>query len=520
MFTKLKSYKVLKQLAQDPINLTDDKIFTCSRVKSYVVESLNYKLLYATEKVSDEIIHYLFDLANETKAVEKMKDMQDGKKINFIQGYESENREVLHTALRDFFDNKNQTAEAKEAASLAYSEIEKLQKFLEKINKQNKFTNLVQIGIGGSYLGPKALYEALKIHTVQKRKAYFISNVDPDDSAQILNELDLSKTLFLAVSKSGTTLETLTNEEIVRSRLKEKGLNPKDHMVSVTKKGSLMDDSSKYLESFYIWDYVGGRYSATSMVGGVCLAFAFGLDVFKDILKGANQMDKLALKDDMTNLALFSALLGIWNRNFLNYPHLAIIPYSNNLFYFPYHLQQLDMESNGKSITKSGLPLTYKTSAVIFGDIGTNAQHSFFQFLHQGTDIVPIEFIGFKESQYNQDIKVKNTFSQEKLLSNLFAQSVAFAKGKKDKNPNKNFSGNRPNHILLGKKLDPISLGVLLSYFEHKIAFQGFIWDINSFDQEGVQLGKNLANKFLDLFTKKEKNFPLGEEYLNILNSL
>ncbi|NGX33148.1 MAG: hypothetical protein K1060chlam4_01209, partial [Candidatus Anoxychlamydiales bacterium] len=202
---------------------------------------------------------------------------------------------------------------------------------------------------------------------------------------------------------------------------------------------------------------------------------------------------------------------------FLGYSTEAIIPYSQALLYFPLHLQQLDMESNGKSIDKNCEKLTYKSGPIIFGDIGTNAQHSFFQLLHQGTDIVPLEFIGFKKSQYQKDLKVKETLSQEKLLSNMFAQSVALAKGEKNKNPNKNFSGNRPNHILLAKELDSYTLGALLSYFENKVAFQGFIWDINSFDQEGVQLGKVLANKFLDLFAKKDMDFDIGKEYLKFL---
>ncbi|NGX52728.1 MAG: Glucose-6-phosphate isomerase [Candidatus Anoxychlamydiales bacterium] len=517
MFTKLKSYEKLKKLAKDPIDLTDKDIFTLDRIKEMQTTNLDMRLLYATERVTKDVIDSLFELAKDAFAISKMKDMQDGKILNSLKGCESENRSVLHTAMRDFFGNRNESKEAKEASSLAYKELEKLEKFLEKINLDNKFENIVQIGIGGSFLGPKALAQALKKYSLKNRNFYFISNVDPDDSFQILDSIDLSKTLFVSVSKSGTTLETLTNEEIVKDFLHKKGLNPKDHMASVTGKGSPMDDPSKYLESFYIWDYVGGRYSATSMVGGVLLGFCFGIDTFKDFLKGASYMDKVALKDDQNNLPLFSALLGIWNRNFLGYSTEAIIPYSQALLYFPLHLQQLDMESNGKSIDKNCEKLTYKSGPIIFGDIGTNAQHSFFQLLHQGTDIISLEFIGFKKSQYQKDLKVKETLSQEKLLSNMFAQSIALAKGEKNKNPNKNFSGNRPNHILLANELDPFTLGSLLSYFENKVAFQGFIWDINSFDQEGVQLGKVLANKFLGLFAKKEMDFDIGKEYLKFL---
>lgn len=517
MITKLKSYKKLKKQAEKPIDLTKRDVFTPDRIKKMQLKCLDYTLFYATERVDEKIIEMLFELANETNAISKMISMQNGEIVNSYLNCNGENRQVLHTATRDFFENKNTSKDAEKASKLANQELLKLEKFLEKINKENRFENLVQIGIGGSFLGPKALYEALRKYTYKNRKVYFISNVDPDDSAQILNNIDLTKTLFVSVSKSGTTLESLTNEEIVRSKLKEKGLNPKDYIVSVTGEKSPMDDPSKYLESFYIWDFIGGRFSSTSMVGGVTLGFAFGIDNFKAILKGANSMDKVALKNDSSNLPLFGALLGIWNRSFLEYSNLAVIPYSQALSYFPLHLQQLDMESNGKSINKDCDFVSYKTGPIVFGDIGTNAQHSFFQLLHQGTDIIPIEFIGYKKCQYDQDLVIKETTSQQKLLSNLFAQSIALAIGKDDESPTKKFFGNRPNHILLGEKLDPFSLGVLLSYYENKIAFEGFIWDINSFDQEGVQLGKVLANKFLDLFSNKKVDFDLGNEFLKYL---
>jgi glucose-6-phosphate isomerase len=258
------------------------------------------------------------------------------------------------------------------------------------------------------------------------------------------------------------------------------------------------------------------------MVGGVMLGFLLGFPAFKEILRGAHEMDHHALTaDPASNLPLLSALLGIWNRNFLRYPTVAIIPYSQALLRFPAHLQQLDMESNGKRIDKSGHPVDFSTGPVIWGEPGTNGQHSFYQLIHQGTDVVPLEFIGFQKSQYGHDLEIQHTTSQEKLLSNLFAQSIALAIGQKSSNPNKAFLGNRPNRILLAEKLDPYTLGALLSYYENKVAFQGFIWNINSFDQEGVQLGKVLATKMLSLFSAKREgktaSFPLGETYLRFL---
>jgi glucose-6-phosphate isomerase len=303
--------------------------------------------------------------------------------------------------------------------------------------------------------------------------------------------------------------------------LQKKGFDPKNHFIAVTGKGSPMDDKEKYFCSFYIWDYVGGRFSVTSIVGGVVLGFAFGLEVFMELLKGAHSMDQIAKDERLEkNLPLLAALLGIWNHNFLQYPTVAVVPYSQALLRFPAHIQQLDMESNGKSIDKKGNEVHFSSSPVVWGEVGTNGQHSFYQLLHQGTQIVPLEFIGFAKSQYGKDLLLKGTTSQEKLLSNLFAQSLALAQGQNDVNPNKRFLGNRPSCILFAEELTPFTLGELLSFYEHKVAFQGFIWGINSFDQEGVQLGKVLAKKMMDLFSSRRKNekgkenFPLGEAFL------
>lgn len=517
MFTQTASYKRLKD--QKPVDLT--KELTPERVQRMVLKGVGFDLFYATERVSTEILDDLYALADETHALEKMRQMQMGEVVNKIVGFESENRSVLHTAMRDQFSDKQTAQMALSAAEKAAWELKKLEQFLEKI--EGKFTDLVQIGIGGSDLGPRALCLALQSFYKPGQRVHFISNVDPDDANSVLNQLDLKKTLIVVVSKSGTTLETLTNEEFVRTRFKKMGIDPKEHFVAVTGEKSPMDDPSRYFSSFYIWDFVGGRYSATSMVGGVALGFCLGFHGFKEILRGAHAMDHHAFHaPSRSNLPLLSALLGIWNRNFLHLPTVAIVPYSQALVRFPAHLQQLDTESNGKHVNKQGRLTDFATGPVIWGEPGTNGQHSFYQLIHQGTDIVPLEFIGFKKSQHPYDLEIQHTTSQEKLLSNLLAQSIALAIGQRNANPNQQFMGNRPNRLLMAERLDPFTLGSLLAYYEHKVAFQGFIWDINSFDQEGVQLGKVLATKILSHFSAKRTkgkgdSFPLAETYLRLL---
>lgn len=525
-FTEFASYKKLTALAQQPIDLAAEGVLSPERIAQMSAEADGFRLLYGTERVTSEVMEALAELAKETNVFDKMQAMQGGEVLNRIEGFPCENRTVLHTAMRDFFDNPQTAPSAKKAAELAKAEVDKLKSFLNKLDQNNPFTDLVQVGIGGSDLGPRALYLAMQAYKLPNRRVHFVSNVDPDDAAAVLKELDLKKTLVVVVSKSGTTLETLTNEEIIRSHFTKANLKPEEHFIAVTGKGSPMDDPTRYLASFYIWDYVGGRYSATSMVGGVMLAFGLGIDHYMEILRGAHSMDQIALnKDVKSNLPLLSALLGVWNRNFLHYPTVAIIPYSQALVRFTAHLQQCDMESNGKHIDKLGRLTDFETGPVIWGEPGTNGQHSFYQLIHQGTSTIPLEFIGFKENQYKQDLTVKGTTSQEKLLANLLAQSIALAIGQKSNNPNKQFLGNRPNRVLLAKCLDPYTMGALLSYYENKVAFQGFIWNINSFDQEGVQLGKVLANKIIDQILAKSQGrkgpdeFPLGQAMLRHLES-
>lgn len=523
-FTQYKSFKKLTALAQSPFDLSLEASLTPSRIEKYCASSSGYKMLFGTERVTDEVIQALNELAIESGALQKMRNMQSGEVMNTIEGFLSENRSVLHTATRDFFENPNTSKKAVEASGMARVEVDKLKAFIEKIDSEGNFNDMIMVGIGGSDLGPRANYLALQHLKKPLRNVHFISNVDPDDAANVLKGLDLKKSLVVVISKSGGTLETATNEALVKSYFTAQGLKPEEHFIAVTGEKSPMDNPKKYLKSFYIWDWIGGRYSSTSMVGGVMLSFAYGFEVYWDFLKGASEMDKAALRENASeNLPLLGALLGIWNRNFLGCPTLAVIPYSQGLIRYPAHIQQLDMESNGKRIENNGNPVDFHTGPIIWGEPGTNSQHSFFQLIHQGTDIIPVSFIGYNESQFQQDLEYKNTTSQQKLLANLLAQSLALATGKKDDNPNKVFVGNRPSHILIAKKLTPYSLGALLSYFENKVAFQGFIWGINSFDQEGVQLGKVLANKILDRFAfsngKAENNpFPVADSLLKQLD--
>jgi len=500
--TELHSWKQLEELAHKPYDLTKPAALNQRRIEKYTASIAGFDFLYATQQLDDQVLDAFQQLADEAELVDQFLAMKNGKVMNRIEGYDSENRQVLHTACRDIFSS---TPFHLEATSQAKEQLARLRIFLEELEKGKivnhrgePFTTMVQVGIGGSDLGPRALYLALKKYQQSDRSARFIANVDPDDTAEVLGSVDLSRTLFNVVSKSGTTLETLTNERMVRSALEAAGLNPAHHLVSVTGAGSPMDNPQQYLRSFHMFDYIGGRFSVTSMVGGVTLGFVLGSDVFVETLQGAHAVDVAAEnKDVRENVPLLMALVGIWNRNFLRHGTIAILPYSQALLRFPAHLQQCDMESNGKSVTREGRPVSWDTGPVVWGEPGTNGQHAFYQLLHQGSTVVPAEFIGFRQSQYSRDIEVGQTTSQQKLVANMLAQSLALAMGQENDNPNKRFGGNRPSSVLIGERLTPFTMGTLLALYENKIAFQGFCWNINSFDQEGVQLGKVLATQVL-----------------------
>lgn len=489
------------------------------RIKDYSVpmaEGLTYN--YAAKQVNEQILKTLSELAEESQLLEKFEALYNGEVVNT-----GEKRMVLHQLTRGQL-GKDVVADGVNKREFYLNEQKKIADFADKVHsgklvneKGEKYTQVCQIGIGGSDLGPRAMYLALenwaKANGTFKMEAHFISNVDPDDGAAVVASLDLAHTIFILVSKSGTTLETLTNESFVKDFIKKAGLDVSKHMIAVTSETSPLAHNPDYMQAFYMDDYIGGRYSSCSGVGGAVLSLAFGPKVFADFLDGAAAEDKTALnKDIRKNPALLDALIGIYERNVQEYPATAILPYSQALSRFPAHLQQLDMESNGKSVNRAGEKINYVTGPVIFGEPGTNGQHSFYQLLHQGTDVVPLQFIAFQQNQTGKDVVIEDSTSQTKLCANVVAQIVAFACGKKDADPNKSFAGNRPSSLIYGKQLTPKTLGALLSHFENKVMFQGFVWNINSFDQEGVQLGKKLAKAVLS-----NNMEPALKEYASLL---
>lgn len=498
------AYQELQKAA--PVNLAEVMAGEkgADRVKNYSVPmaaGLTYN--YAAKQVDDKVLEALVKLAEETQLAEKFEAVYNGEVINT-----GEKRMVLHHMTRGQLGD----AVVADGVDKRGFYVEQQKKIAELANKVHsgeitnaageKFTTVVQIGIGGSDLGPRAMYLALenwaKVNNTFKMEAKFISNVDPDDAAAVLNNIDVKHSLFILVSKSGTTLETLTNESFVKDALKNAGLDPSRHMIAVTSETSPLAKSDDYLAAFFMDDYIGGRFSSTSGVGGAVLSLAFGPEVFAQFLDGAAEEDRLAQnRDVLANPAMLDALIGVYERNVLGYQNTAVLPYSQALSRFPAHLQQMDMESNGKSVNRFGEPVNYSTGPVIFGEPGTNGQHSFYQLLHQGTDIIPLQFVGFKNSRMGRDVVIEDSTSQQKLCANVAAQIVAFACGKADENRNKNFEGGRPSSIITGEQLTPQALGALLSHFENKVMYQGFVWNVNSFDQEGVQLGKVLAKKVL-----------------------
>ena len=489
-------------------------LLTPDAIRTYVVQAgKDLSFSYAGKGITPEVIKLCQDLADEQECIEKYLSLLGGGIAN-----KSENRSVMHHLCRGT-DGLPLSDKSAEHGRFYAAEKERFCHFADQIragkiqsSTGKSFDTVVQIGIGGSGLGPKALYEALELycqaeHVTPVLRAEFISNIDPDEGALVLSGIDPERTLFILVTKSGTTLETLTNYAFVKEHIQEKfpDVSVEKQTVTVTASGSPLDDESRFLKVFHIDDCVGGRFSSTGAVGGVLISIVYGKEIFSQVLSGAHYSDILALNRKVSeNAALMDALLEVIDVDIRHIPVEAVIPYSRALSTFADHLQQLCMESNGK-------PAPYATCPVIFSSVGTDCQHSFFQQLHQGNGEMPVEFIGFKESQLGYDTRYNGSLSQEKLNANLAAQVTAFALGQKSEDKNKNFPGDRSSSLLFGTRLTPQNLGSLFAHFENKVMFQGFLWNINSYDQEGVLLGKKLA--LSALFSNDTRNQVLDSFY-------
>ncbi|MBM3196445.1 MAG: glucose-6-phosphate isomerase [Chlamydiae bacterium] len=481
-----------------PYSLHSTETLDIDRHKRFMSSSSAIRLHYGFEKIDPTIEADLLAMPQEHKLFEKMQEIFDGKVVNTIHGYPSENRSVGHMKCRDPFDNFNQT-EVKKAILFA---------------KNCPYKHVVVVGIGGSNLGTEAIYVGLSNYS-KKREIFFIANIDPRNTEDVLQHVELKQTLFIFCSKSGGTLEIQSNLELMKELYQKMGIEAKKHFVCVTTPKSPMDDSKTFSDIFYMEESVGGRYSVTSMIGVLPLALVYGEEVVTDFLKGAHATDQTLLeKDPKKNPALMDALLAYWNTAVLGAEGTLIAPYAYDLRRLTAHFQQLFMESNGKSVTKEGEFTLKRTQNIVFGGVLTNDQHSYYQAVHQGTFHLDMTVVGFCKSHSKVNIENDQTTLHQKLNANLLAQSIALATGLKTDNPNTTFIGNRSSRILMMESLNAFNLGALLAHFEGRTIFFGFLLGINSFDQEGVQLGKRLAKDVIEKM-KSPKKDPLVEHIFN-----
>jgi glucose-6-phosphate isomerase len=490
------------------------------RASKFHIQWNDFLVDYSKNIANQETIDLLLELANEVQLKQAIASYFEGDVIN-----QTENRAVLHTALR-----------AKESAKVMvdgvnvmpeiYSVKNKIKNFSNEVISGNKkgftgksFTDIVNIGIGGSDLGPAMIVEALQFYK-NHLNVHFVSNVDGDHVNEIIKKLNPETTLFVVVSKTFTTQETLSNAETIRSWFLQSATQEDvaKHFVAVSTNLQKVTEFGINPDNvFPMWDWVGGRFSLWSAVG-LSVSLAVGFDNFDKLLKGANEMDEHFKNESFDkNIPVILALLSIWYNNFFGAESEALIPYTQYLQKLAPYLQQGIMESNGKSIGRDGKPVNYQTGTIIWGEPGTNSQHAFFQLIHQGTKLIPTDFIGFKNSLYG------NKDHHDKLMSNFFAQTEALLMGKTEAQvkaefekqgisgekadfllPFKVFTGNKPTNTILINKLTPETLGALVAMYEHKIFVQGIIWNIFSYDQWGVELGKQLANSILDEILSKE----------------
>lgn len=475
---------------------------------------------YSKNIATQETIDLLLELAHQVDLKDAISKYFKGDLIN-----QTEDRAVLHTALRAT-ENSAVMVDGINVMPEIFSVKNKIKNFSnEVISGERKgfsgkqFTDIVNIGIGGSDLGPAMIVEALQFYK-NHLNVHFVSNVDGDHVNEVIKKINPETTLFVIVSKTFTTQETLSNAETIRSWFLQSATQEDvaKHFVAVsTNIKKVTEFGINPVNVFPMWDWVGGRFSLWSAVG-LSVSLAVGFDNFDKLLKGANDMDEHFKNESFDkNIPIILALLSIWYNNFFGAESEALIPYTQYLQKLAPYLQQGIMESNGKSIGRDGKPVNYQTGTIIWGEPGTNSQHAFFQLIHQGTKLIPTDFIGFKEALYG------NKDHHDKLMSNFFAQTEALLMGKTEAQvktefeaqgitaekaaflvPFKVFSGNKPTNTLLINKLTPESLGALVALYEHKIFVQGVIWNIFSYDQWGVELGKQLANTILEeIVTKK-----------------
>jgi len=477
-FSEIKDVHMMDIFDQEP-----------DRNQQYKIKCNEIQFDYSKNRINRKTLVLLNELANEVGLKQAIQLQFEGFNIN-----QTEDRAVLHSALRDFNHMKPEVKKA----------LQKMKAFSNSVIKgkwkgyTNKtITDVVNIGIGGSDLGPKMVVNALQYYN-NHLNVHFVSNVDGDHVAETLKGLDRETTLFIIVSKTFTTQETLANATTIKNWfLKDASqLDIEKHFVAVS---SNIEKAVNYgiteENIFPMWDWVGGRFSLWSSVG-LSICCAVGYSNFEDLLKGAHEMDLHFKNEEFTNnIPVLMGLISIWYNNFYHCETEAIIPYNQYLDKFVPYLQQAVMESNGKEIDRNGTPVNYQTGAIIWGNVGTNSQHAFFQLLHQGTKMIPIDFIGFKESLHG------NEYQHKLLMANFYGQSESLLEGTYKQNINniyKTFKGNKPSNALLINQLTPKNLGSLIALYEHKLFVQGIIWNIFSYDQWGVELGKKNANKILN----------------------
>ena len=448
----------------------------------------DFQVDYSKNRITDKTIKLLLQLTQEVGLKEAIQLQFEGSKIN-----QTEDRAVLHTALRDFDTMKPEVKKSLQKIKKTSNTIIK-GKWKGFTGKQ--ITDIVNIGIGGSELGPKMVTNALKYYSNDLR-IHYVSNVDGDHVSETLKKINRETTLFIIVSKSFTTQETMTNANVIKNWFLQGAtqLDIEKHFIAVsTNESAVIDFGISGHNIFPMWDWVGGRFSLWSAVG-LSTCCAIGYENFEKLLQGAHEMDLHFKNEDFSrNIPVVLAMLSVWYNNFFDCETEAIIPYTQYLEDFLPYLQQAVMESNGKSMNRNGKPIDYQTGTIVWGNVGANAQHAFFQLLHQGTKLVPVDFIGFSESLYD------NQNQHQILKANFFSQSEALLQGtykQNESNAFKIFDGNKPSNTVLIKKLTPKNLGSLIALYEHKIFVQGIIWNIFSYDQWGVELGKKLTNQLL-----------------------